>query len=79
VFTLRQIGPDPKIRIAPETLLLAAREALTPDPYAPPVRHPDPNLGGYRSYPWRWSSPIEPGRTGTPPHDPAYSQDSAYP
>ena len=39
-----------EIQIALETLL-ATFETLGPDPSAPPVWDPNPNLGGYRSYP----------------------------
>ena len=39
-----------EIQIALETLL-STFETLGPDPSAPPVWDPNPNLGGYRSYP----------------------------
>ena len=39
-----------EIQIALETLL-ATFETLGPDPSAPPAWDPNPNLGGYRSYP----------------------------
>lgn len=39
-----------EIQIALETLL-ATFETLVPNPSAPPVWDPNPNLGGYRSYP----------------------------
>jgi len=39
-----------EIQIALETLL-ATFETLGPDPSSPPVWDPNPNLGGYRSYP----------------------------
>jgi cytochrome P450 len=39
-----------EVQIALETLL-ATFETLRPDPSAPPAWDPNPNLGGYRSYP----------------------------
>jgi cytochrome P450 len=39
-----------EIQIALETLL-AAFETLRPNPSAPPTYDPNPNLGGFHSYP----------------------------